>query len=213
MSAENWEEAKGDSFITLETDSIDIEVLPETAEAAQRAAAELAAFTTRVRQTDPAMRNSETVPFPMAIIHSQAEAMIPSLVRLYESGGWFHQSALMNSSSQKDVVLQMEERLRNPGESITADFVELLAFSKTRLQHPGLFGSRIQNQWTEQWVSDSKVRNASFLQNMTEYTAQLLLSIPMKDERAQGRLPEDGLTYPCALAPSEQSGAPTRSHT
>ncbi len=185
-SAENWEEAEGDSFITLETDSIDIEVLPETAEAAQRAAAELAAFTTRVRQTDPAMRNSETVPFPMAIIHSQAEAMIPSLVRLYESGGWFHQSALMNSSSQKDVVLQMEERLRNPGESITADFVELLAFSKTRLQHPGLFGSRIQNQWTEQWVSDSKVRYASFLQNMTEYTAQLLLSIPMKDERAQG---------------------------
>jgi len=99
--AEDWDEGEGDSFTSLETDPIDIEVLPEPAEASERAAAELAAYTVRFRQTDPASRNIDTVPFPLATVHSQSEAVIPSLVQIYEREGWFDQSTLLNSSDQK----------------------------------------------------------------------------------------------------------------
>lgn len=142
-NSEDSNREKDDSLVTLQTDSIEIEVLPEPAEARRHATTELAAYTMRVRKTDPAARNSETVPYPIELLYSQAEGIIPSVVQLYDSGS-VDQSTLLNAANQRALVEEMEHRLRGPDESISDGFIHLLAFSKTRLQHPELFGRRLQ---------------------------------------------------------------------
>jgi hypothetical protein len=184
--AENWDEQSSDTFVVLPTGQIEVQILPELDDVRQRVGPELAWYRAHVAETRQVLGNSDVHRYPQWAAYSGSAAVIPLLLQLHENGASLEQKALLNLPDQKAVVEAMEEQLRSPGYSVSTQFLEVLAFNRTRLDNPGLFGSRIQHQWSEQWVAASKVRNAAFLQNMSQYTAQSLSSIPKKDENAQG---------------------------
>jgi len=104
---ERWNEEATESFVTLQTDPIEIEVLPESREASEHAAKELVA----------------QIGYP-----------------------WFDETVFLNFPDQERVAEELEEQLRKPQSSISTDFLDLLAFVKTRLQHPELRGSEVKSR-------------------------------------------------------------------
>jgi len=180
-----YNERKTAEWVTLQTDPIEVEVLPESPDVAERAQSALIFLRSRFKDDDPVNGSSDSTTFPGWTLYSQSSAVIPLLAEFYEQSHWPGRFALIASPHQRELVKEMEAQLDSARHPVSWDFLEILAFNRARLDHPELFGSHIQNLWTNEWAADSKVRSDAFRASLSKYTARLLEVIPQKDEVSQ----------------------------
>jgi hypothetical protein len=171
--------------VTLATDPIEVEVLPESLNVASRARDALVFLRSRFRDDDPRWGSSDSTPFPEWAEYSRSEAVIPLLAQFYEQGSNLARRGLITSSHRKVVVQEMEKELVDPRHSVGLDFPEVLAFTAAELQHPELFGARGEDGWSKEWEQSSRKSNQVFLQLLSKYTQELLWAIPSKHEGPQ----------------------------
>jgi hypothetical protein len=180
-----YDKRKTTTWVTLQTDPVEVEVLPESPDVAERANTAFIFLRNRFRDDDPVSGSSDSAPFPDWSLYSQSAAVVPLLAEFYEQSHWAGRFALIASPHQRLLVREMEAQLDSPRHPVSWDFLEILAFNRTRLDHPDLFGAHIQNLWTKEWEADSRIRNDAFRASLSKYTARLLTVIPQKDEVSQ----------------------------
>ena len=172
-------------YVTLATEPVEIEVLPESTDVVRRASEALLFLQSHFHDDDPAWGSSDSTPFPEWAEYSRSEAVIPLLAQFYEQSSNVARRGLITSPHRRLVVQEMERELVDRRHSVGLGFPEVLAFIAAELQHPELFSQRPQNWWSPAWEEASRTRNEVFLQLLSEYVRKLLLAIPHKDDGPQ----------------------------
>jgi hypothetical protein len=168
--------------VTLTTDAVEVEVLPESASVVDRASDALALLRAHFRDDDPWWGSPDPEPFPEWTQYSHAEAVIPLLAQFYEQNSNVARRGLIASPRRKLVVQAMEKELVDPRHSVDFNFLAELAFIAAEVQHPELFGGSSTEWRRPEWEQQSKKRSEVFLQLLAEYTRKLLSSLPQKHE-------------------------------
>lgn len=168
--------------VTLATDAVEVEVLPESASVADRTSDALALLRAHFRDGDPWWGSPDPEPFPVWTQYSHSEAVIPLLAQFYEQNSNVARRGLITSPHRKLVVDAMEKELVDPQHSVDFNFLAELAFIAAEVQHPELFGGSSEEWWSPEWERQSKKRSGVFLQLLAEYTRKLLSSLPQKHE-------------------------------
>jgi len=180
MLDDPYDDRKSTVHVTLTTETVEVEVLPEPANVASRASDALIFLQSHFRDDDPAWGSSDSIGFPEWTEYSRSEAVIPLLAQFYEQSPNMARRGLIASPHRDLVVHEMEKKLVDPRHAVGRDFPEVLAFSAAELQHPELFGVHSEDQWISEWEQESQERNHILLQLLSEYTKKLLLAIPSK---------------------------------
>ena len=81
-----YNDRKSTVQVTLATDAVEIEVLPESLDAASRASEAMAVLRSHFRDDDPRLGSGDSIPFPQWTEYSHSEAVIPLLAQFYEQG-------------------------------------------------------------------------------------------------------------------------------
>lgn len=190
LSDDPYDDRKTAAQVTLVTDAVEIEVLPESASVADRASDALALLRAHFRDDDPWWGSPDPEPFPEWTQYSHSETVIPLLAQFYEQNSNVARRGLIASPHRKLVVQAMAKELVDPRHSVDFNSLAELAFIAAEVQHPELFGGSAKDWWSPEWEQQSKKRSEVFLQLLAEYTRQLLASLPQKDEYPQ----RDGLS-------------------
>lgn len=180
-----YDDRKTAVLMTLSTDAVAVEVLPESASAGGRAADSLAELRKYYHNDDPQWGESRPFRLPEWAEYSQAEAVVPLLTEFYEAGSNAAKRGLIASPHQGFVVREMEKAVVSPRHSMSFDFMDALAFNAARLQHPQLFRPWESNVWTAEWEASARKKNQAYLSALAKYTRELLLTLPRKHEDAQ----------------------------
>ena len=170
------------TWATLGTEPVELILEPEARNVTDSAQDELMYFRQRRQMLSENSTNNE---FPFWTIYSESEAVVPLLAEFFESRSFDARRGLLASPHQKLVVLEMEKQLVDPLHSVSPDFLELIAFSATRLKYPELFGRGYEDPWTTEWEAESALREQYFLASMTEHAEKLLSALADKQPRAQ----------------------------
>jgi hypothetical protein len=166
--------------ITLATDPVEVDVLPEAANVASLASDALILLQSHFRNDDPWSFSSDSTPFPEWTQYSHSEAVIPLLAQFYEQNSNVARRGLIASPHRKLVVQAMEKELVDPRHSVDFNFPTELAFIAAEVQRPELFGAGDKAWWSPEWEQASKRTNEVFLQLLAEYTRKLLSALPQK---------------------------------
>lgn len=180
-----YDDRKSAVNITLPTEPVEIEVLPESPDVTNRASDALALLRSHFRDDDPMSFSPDSTPFPEWTEYSHSEAVIPLLAQFYEQNSNITRRGLITSPHRKLVVQAMEKELVDPRHSVDFHFPEELAFVAAEVQHPELFNGRSEDWWSAEWEQASKKRKELFLQFLAKYTRILLFAIPHKHEVPQ----------------------------
>jgi hypothetical protein len=175
-----YDDRKSAVNITLATDPVEVDVLPEVANVASLASDALILLQSHFRDDDPWSFSPDSTPFPEWTQYSQSEAVIPLLAQFYEQNSNVARRGLIASPHRKLVVQAMEKELVDPRHSVDFNFPAELAFIAAEVQRPELFGSGDKAWWSPEWEQASKRRNEVFLQLLAEYTRKLLSALPQK---------------------------------
>ena len=180
-----YDDRKTEQWVVLTTDPIEVEILPEAANAADQAGDSLAQLRRYYGQNDPV--NGESRPFwmPQWAAYSETEAVVPLFAQFFETDFNSGKRGLIGSPHQELAVREMEKALVDPRHSVSFFFMDVLAFDAARLRHPELFEEWTASQWSQEWEELARKRNQVYLHAMAEYTSKLLASIPGKHESAQ----------------------------
>jgi hypothetical protein len=182
LSDDPYDDRKTAAHVTLATDAVEVEVLPESASVVDRASDALALLRAHFRDDDPWWGSPDPEPFPEWTQYSHSEAVIPLLAQFYEQSSNVARRGLIASPNRKLVVEAMKKKLVDPRHSVDFNFLAELAFIAAEVQHPELFGGSSTEWWRPEWEQQSKKRNELFLQLLAEYTRKLLSSLPQKHE-------------------------------
>jgi hypothetical protein len=177
-----YDDRKTAVHLTLATDVVEVEVLPESASVMDRASDALALLRSHFFDDDPWSFSPDSAPFPEWAQYSHSEAVIPLLAQFYEQSSNVARRGLIASPHRKLVVQAMEKELVDPRHSVDFNFPVELAFIAAEVQHPELFGGSSKDWWKPEWEQESKKRQQLFLQLLAEYTRKLLSSLPQKHE-------------------------------
>jgi hypothetical protein len=177
-----YDDRKSAVNITLETDAVEVDVLPEAANVASLASDALILLQTHFRDDDPWSFSPDSTPFPEWTQYSHSEAVIPLLAQFYEQSSNVARRGLIASPHRELVVQAMEKELVDPRHSVDFNFPAELAFIAAEVQHPELFAGSSKDWWRPEWEQESKRRNELFLRLLAEYTRKLLSSLPQKHE-------------------------------
>ena len=203
-----YDDRKTAAHVTLATDAVEIEVLPESARVVDRASDALALLRAHFRDDDPWWGSPDPEPFPEWTQYSHSEAVIPLLAQFYEQSSNVARRGLIASPHRELVVQTMEKELVDPRHSVDFNFPAELAFIATEVQHPELFSGSSKDWWRPEWEQQSKKRSEVFRQLLAEYTRKLLSSLPQKHEYPR----RDGLRCRVddfgALGPSWKGSTP-----
>jgi hypothetical protein len=180
-----YDDRKSTTYVTLTTESIEVEVLPEAANVASLASDARILLQSHFRDDDPAWGSSDSMGFPEWTQYSRSEAVIPLLAQFYEQRPNVARRGLITTPHRDLVVHEMEKELVDPRHSVGLDFPEVLAFSAAELQHPELFGAHTDDSWSSKWERDSLERTHLFLHLLSDYTRKLLLALPDKHDGPQ----------------------------
>jgi len=177
-----YDDRKSAVNITLATDVVEVDVLPESASVMDRASDAVVLLRGHFRDDDPWSFSPDSTPFPEWAQYSHSEAVIPLLAQFYEQSSNVARRGLIASPHRKLVVQAMEKELVDPRHSVDFNFPAELAFIAAEVQHPELFGGGSKEWWSPKWEQESKKRNELFLRLLAEYTRTLLLALPQKHE-------------------------------
>jgi hypothetical protein len=177
-----YDNRKSTVYVTLATEPVEVDVLPESPDVINRVSDALAVLRSHFRDDDPTSFSSDSTPFPEWTEYSHSEAVIPLLAQFYEQNSNIARRGLIASPHGDLVVQAMEKELVDPRHSVDFNFPAELAFIAVEVQHPELFGAHGENLWSPQWKQASQKRNQVFLQLLSEYTRNLLSAIPHKHE-------------------------------
>ena len=180
-----YDDRKSAVNITLTTDPVEVDVLPEVANVANLASDALILLQSHFRDDDPWSFSPDSTPFPEWTQYSHSEAVIPLLTQFYEQNSNVARRGLIASPHRKLVVRAMEKELVDPRHSVDFNFPAELAFIAAEVQRPELFGAGDKAWWSPEWEQASKRRNEVFLQLLAEYTRKLLSALPQKHAAAQ----------------------------
>jgi hypothetical protein len=175
-----YDDRKSAVNITLATDPVEVDVLPEVANVASLASDALILLQSHFRDDDPWSFSPDSTPFPEWTQYSHSEAVIPLLAQFYEQNSNVARRGLIASPHRKLVVQAMEKELVDPRHSVDFNFPAELAFIASEVQRPELFGAGDKAWWSPEWEQASKRRNEVFLQLLAEYTRKLLSALPQK---------------------------------
>jgi len=179
-----YDDRKSAVNITLTTEPVEVDVLPEAANVANLASDALILLESHFRDDDPWSFSPDSTPFPEWTQYSHSEAVIPLLAQFYEQNSNVAGRGLIASSHRKLVVQAMEKELVDPRHSVDFNFPAELAFIAAEVQRPELFGAGDKAWWSPEWEQASKRRNEVFLQLLAEYTRKLLSALPQKHAAA-----------------------------
>jgi hypothetical protein len=177
-----YDDGKSAVNITLATEPVEIEVLPESPDVTNRVSDALAVLRSHFRDDDPWSFSPDPTPFPVWTQYSHSEAAIPLLAQFYEQNSNVARRGLIASPHRKLVVQAMEKELLDPRHSVDFNFPAELAFIAAEVQHPELFGGGSKDWRSPEWEQASMRRNELFHQLLAEYTRKLLSAIPRKHE-------------------------------
>jgi hypothetical protein len=177
-----YDDRKSAVNVTLATDPVEVDVLPEAANVASLASDALILLQSHFRGDDPWSFSPDSTPFPEWTQYSHSEAVIPLLAQFYEQNSNVARRGLIASPHRKLVVQAMEKELVDPRHSVDFNFPAELAFIAAEVQHPELFGGGSKDWRSPEWEQASKRRNELFHQLLAEYTRKLLSAIPRKHE-------------------------------
>ena len=180
-----YDDRKSAVNITLTTDPVEVNVLPEVANVANLASDELTLLQSHFRDDDPWSFSPDSTPFPEWTQYSHSEAVIPLLAQFYEQNSNVARRGLIASPHRKLVIQAMEKELVDPRHSVDFNFPAELAFIAAEVQRPELFGAPDRAWWSPEWEQASKTRNEVFLQLLAEYTRRLLSALPQKHAAAR----------------------------
>ena len=180
-----YDDRKSAVNITLTTEPVEVDVLPEAANVANLASDALILLESHFRDDDPWSFSPDSTPFPEWTQYSHSEAVIPLLAQFYEQNSNVAGRGLIASSHRKLVVQAMEKELVDPRHSVDFNFPAELAFIAAEVQRPELFGAGDKAWWSPEWEQASKRRNEVFLQLLAEYTRKLLSALPQKHAAAR----------------------------
>jgi hypothetical protein len=175
-----YDDRKSAVNITLTTEPVEVDVLPEVANVANLASDALILLESHFRDDDPWSFSPDSTPFPEWTQYSHSEAVIPLLAQFYEQNSNVARRGLIASPHRKLVVQAMEKELVDPRHSVDFNFPAELAFIAAEVQRPELFGAGDKAWWSPEWEQASKRRNEVFLQLLAEYTRKLLSALPQK---------------------------------
>jgi hypothetical protein len=177
-----YDDRKTGVHVTLVTDVVEVEVLPESASVMDRASDALALLRGHFRDDDPWSGSPDPEPFPEWTQYSHSEAVIPLLAQFYEQSPNVARRGLIASPHRKLVVQTMEKELVDARHSVDFNFLAELAFTAAEVQHPELFSGSSKEWWSPKWEQESKKRDELLLRLLAEYTRTLLLALPQKHE-------------------------------
>jgi hypothetical protein len=180
-----YDDHKTAERVTLATDEVEIEVLPEAANAADKAEDSLTQLGKYYGNDDPVWEESRPFDLPDWAAYSQSDAVVPLLAQFFESRSELAMRGLIASPHQDLVVREMENRLVDPRHSVSFFFMDVLALNAARLRHPELFGESDPSQWSREWEELARKRNQVYLAALAAYTQKLLSAIPRKHAPAQ----------------------------
>lgn len=180
-----YDDRKSAVNITLTTEPVVVDVLPEVANVANLASDALSLLESHFRDDDPWSFSPDSTPFPEWTQYSHSEAVIPLLAQFYEQNSNVARRGLIASPHRKLVVQAMEKELVDPRHSVDFNFPAELAFIAAEVQRPELFGAGDKAWWSPEWEQASKRRNEVFLQLLAEYTRKLLSALPQKHAAAR----------------------------
>jgi hypothetical protein len=151
-----YDDRKSAVNITLTTDPVEVDVLPEVANVANLASDALILLQSHFRDDDPWSFSPDSTPFPEWTQYSHSEAVIPLLTQFYEQNSNVARRGLIASPHRKLVVRAMEKELVDPRHSVDFNFPAELAFIAAEVQRPELFGAGDKAWWSPEWEQASK---------------------------------------------------------
>lgn len=167
------------TWITLQTNPVEVVVLPEPADVSERT--ENVRTLLRVKVLGIPAHGNDPYALPEWMAYSTSPEVVAVLAEFYHVNTWVAARGLTTSPDQQLVVREMEKQLVSPDFAVSDYFVTQLAFASVRLKHPELFppGGHYE-QWTKEWEQAAWARRQAYLATLADYCNRLLNALPRK---------------------------------